>query len=168
MRSYHEHLTNSFNRFLTHLHHSTLDALAFWNLQCTARAIQEIHHRDEFWFFNLFKWLVASDNPLREMLLEFFLIPRSLSHVIRHKLIKVKGAIITYASPGPLIFKCFLDVFRCVFKLLDVFRLCVSIKFFLAGSNRNFIRCRGLIPVFEDGIQLKHGLDVDTEVVNKN
>jgi hypothetical protein len=78
MRSYHEHLTNRFDCFLAHLHHTTLDTLAFRNLQWTTRAMREIHHRDEFRFFDLFKRLIACDNPLCKISLKSFLIPRSL------------------------------------------------------------------------------------------
>jgi hypothetical protein len=82
MRSYHEHLANSFDCFLTHLHHTTLDTIAFRNLQWTTRAMCEIHHRNKFRFFDFVKRLVTSNNPLREVLLESFLIPRSLLNVL--------------------------------------------------------------------------------------
>ena len=78
IRSYLEHFTDSLNHFLTHLHHTTLDALAFRHLQRATKAMSESHHRNKFGFFDLIKWLVACNNPFREELLKFFLVPWSL------------------------------------------------------------------------------------------
>jgi hypothetical protein len=61
--SYHEHFTNTLDGVLTHLHHSMLDGLVFWNLQWSPRAMSEIYHCNEFQFFDLFKWQVTGDDP---------------------------------------------------------------------------------------------------------
>ena len=84
------------------------------------------------------------------------------------QVIEIKGTSFTYTSPGLLIFKRLLNVFGSVFKLLDVFSLGVSIEFFLAASDCNFVRCWGLLPIFEDAIQPVHGLNVNAEVVDKS
>jgi len=78
IRSYLEHFTKSFNCFLTHLHHTMLDALTFWHLQQTTKAMSESHHCNKFGFFDLIEWLVACDNPFCEESLKFFLVPWSL------------------------------------------------------------------------------------------
>lgn len=78
MGSYHKHLTNASDCFLSHLHHTTLDTIAFWNLQWTTGAMGVLQHRNEFRFFDFVKWLVACNDPLRKVLLKLFLIPRSL------------------------------------------------------------------------------------------
>jgi len=168
LRSYHEHVTNSFNCFLTHLHHMTFDALAFWYLQQTPRAMCEIHHRNEFWFFNLIEWLVACNDPFSQELLKCFLIPWSLLKSLSDASTVHERIIFMYTSPGLLIFKCFLNVFRCTFKHFDVFGLSVPIKLFLASCDCDLVRCWGLLPIFEDAIKPIHGLDMDTEIVNKN
>src|ERR1700679_784770 len=115
LRSYHEHVTNSFNCFLTHLHHMTLDALTFWYLQRTPRAMREVHHHNELRFFDLIKWLVAGDNPFHQELLEFFLTPWSLLNALSDASTVNERIIFTYTSPGLLIFECFFDVFGCTF-----------------------------------------------------
>lgn len=128
----------------------------------------EIHHRNEFRLFNLIEWLVACDNPFCQELLEFFLTPWSLLNTLSDTSTVNKRSIFTYTSPGLLIFKCFLDVLRCAFKLLDVFGLGVSIKLFLASCNCDLVRSWGLLSIFEDAIKPIHGLEVDAEIVHKN
>jgi hypothetical protein len=61
----------------------TLDTIALWNFQRTTslRAMCESHQHNKLWLFNFIKRLVASNNPLRKVLLESFLIPRSLLNV---------------------------------------------------------------------------------------
>lgn len=130
--------------------------------------MREIHHRNEFWFFDLIEWLVARDNPFRQELLEFFLTPRSLLNALSDASTVNERTIFTYTSPGLLIFKRFLDVSRCTFKLLDVFGLSFSIELFLAGCDCDLVRSWGLLPIFEDAIKSMHGLEVDAEIVNKN
>ena len=84
------------------------------------------------------------------------------------RVIEIKSISFTYTCPGLLIFERFLDVFGSVFEFLEVFSLGVSIEFFLAASNCNLVWCRGLLPIFEDAVQLIHRLDVDAEVADKS
>jgi hypothetical protein len=129
----------------------------------------EIHHCNEFRFFDLIEWLVTCDNPFHQELFELFLVPWSLLNALSDASGLVnKRMIFTYTSVGLLIFKHFLDVFGCAFKLLDVFGLGVSIELFIARCVCDLMRCRGLLPIFEDAVKPIHRLDVDTEVVNKN
>lgn len=90
MRTYREHLTNSFDCLLTHLHHPTLDAVAFRNLQGRPGAMSIIHHRDEFWFVDLVEWLVTCDDPFSQELLELVLVPWTLSNTLSHTSIEMK------------------------------------------------------------------------------
>ena len=161
---YLEHITKSFNNVLTHLHYMMLDALAFWNLQHTTRAMYKIHHRNEFGFLDLIEWLVACDNPLCQMLFELLLVPWSLLNVLAAEEIKRIG--FTYTSPRLLKFKCFFDVFRSAFELLHVFSLGVSIKLSLARCICDLVNSRGLLLIFKDAIEPIHRLDIDVKIVN--
>jgi len=162
--TYLKHIAKSFDNVLTHLHYMMLDALAFWNLQHTTRAIYKIHHHDEFRFLNLIEWLVTYDNLLCQMLFKLLLVPWSLLNALAAEEIKRIGFM--YTSPCLLKFKCFLDVFGSAFELLHIFSLGVSIKLFLARCICNLVNSQGLLLIFEDAIEPIHQLDIDAKIVN--
>lgn len=73
----------------------------------------------------------------------------------------------TYNGSSMLILERLLDVLRRFFELPEVFDFGVPIQLSLCRCDIDLVGCRGLVTVFEDGIQLVHGLDVDAQIVHK-
>lgn len=66
IRSYREHSADILNRIIAHLHQAPLDAIAFWDLQRSARVMCIVHHRDELRPLYFFKRLVTRDDPFHK------------------------------------------------------------------------------------------------------
>ena len=116
----------------------TFNSIMVRNLQGGQWMMSICHHFTEFWFFNLVEWLIAGDNPFRNKLFKFILIPGPLSKEIM-KIQKVFFIKMTYCRNLSLLLKHLVDILRCSFKISKPFLRFGRIQYFLPRRNLQFL-----------------------------